>query len=163
MSDFVEMPQVRMDMAAFRDQEYFPMNKREWKRVRGKVEALAQKRNDFAAVGWSAIGVVVTAAFALLSWMPAYAAMEKDSMLEFAWVKPTLLMSVFAGIVVAFIAFTASRKFGQSERATAAEIVAEMNEVFDPDRDQKQQLKLSANAERALRLAETHQGTWGPQ
>lgn len=108
------------------------MNKRDWKRLRTRIEALGKKRREFSAVGWASAGIVMSSVFTGFTWAPAHRSMELSLQVEFAWVWPAVIALGLAALVVAVLAFVGASALGRDERASAGEIVEDMDEIFDP-------------------------------
>ncbi|MCM6761406.1 alkaline shock response membrane anchor protein AmaP [Rathayibacter sp. ZW T2_19] len=106
------------------------MRIRDWQRLRKKVELLQARRRDISAFGWTAVGLVLSAALTLFPWLPAWRALPEDQQLEFAWVTPAIIVAGVAGIILAIISFIFAHLFANAERQTAKELGDDMDSVY---------------------------------
>jgi hypothetical protein len=111
-------------------ERYFPIRIKDWERLRAKAESLQKKRREFSGFAWAMVGLVVTSIFALMAWLPAYAALPMTGKFENAWLTPVFVLAIISGSIMAAGGFWGSHLFADSERATAAEIVSDMDAIF---------------------------------
>jgi hypothetical protein len=107
----------------------FVMRERDWARVRKRVDSLGKKRRELSAVAWACVGVLVSAVFALLAWMPAYATLSDAARIEFAWVLPATIALGALGLLLGGGMFWGAHLIGSDERLTASQIVEEMDDI----------------------------------
>ncbi|PFG19888.1 hypothetical protein ATL40_1464 [Serinibacter salmoneus] len=106
------------------------MRTKDWQRIRSRVESLASKRRDYAALAWAAVGAFVTAVFTACTWAPAFSIMDDPQKFAFAWVWPAIIGFGVLGIITAAIGFLAAGDFARRERATAEELLGEMDDIY---------------------------------
>lgn len=127
--NFVELPMGQIDLTA-QIEEHFVMRVKDWQRLRAKASSLQKKRREFSGFGWAMTGLGLSAALTLMTWIPAYGALPGDRQLEFAWLTPCFTVAAISAAVMAAGAFWGAHLFADSERATASELVAEMDAIY---------------------------------
>jgi hypothetical protein len=87
-------------------------------------------RNGVSFPPWRGrVSVLVSAVFALLAWMPAYATLSDAARIEFAWVLPATIALGALGLLLGGGMFWGAHLIGSDERLTASQIVEEMDDI----------------------------------
>lgn len=127
--NFVELPMGQVDITT-QIEEHFVMRVKDWQRLREKAKSIQKKRREFSGFGWAMVGLGLSAVLSVMTWLPAYAALPADRQIEFAWLTPAFAAAVFSSAIMAAGAFWGAHLFADSERATAAELVADMDAIY---------------------------------
>jgi hypothetical protein len=106
----------------------FMMRERDWLRIRKRIDGMKKQERQFSAIGWTCVGLVISAGFAALSWIQPYAALGNNQS-TFSWVWVAIIALGVLGILLGAGMFWAAYVTRDHEKSTAAEIVEEMDEI----------------------------------
>ncbi len=112
-------------------EEMFPVRQRDWKRIRNRVGKLANPIPGALTVAWACVGVAITAILAWLPWVASYSQLSQDARLQFAWVSPSMVALAFAALLLGIAMFWVNRKIRDLTQTNAAQIVEDMDDIFD--------------------------------
>jgi hypothetical protein len=113
------------------EETHFPIRLKDWKRLRAKVTQMQKRRREFSAFAWAMVGIAISAGLACVVWVPAFDSLDSGSRLSFAWVTPLFIFVAVGTAVMASLAFWGSHLFADSERASAADILADMDSIWE--------------------------------
>lgn len=104
------------------------MRERDWLRIRKRVDGMKKQERQFSAIGWTCVGLVISAAFAALSWIQPYVALGANQSM-FSWVWVAIIALGALGTLLGGGMFWAAHVTRDHEKSTAAEIVDEMDSI----------------------------------
>lgn len=128
ISNFVDLPMGRVDLSS-QEEEHFVIRARDWNRIKLRVADLGKRRQEFSAIAWACVGILVSAVFTALTWAPAYRTMPQASTIEFAWVWPAICALAALGLLVGGMMFWAAHVTGVDAQTSANSILDEMDDV----------------------------------
>ena len=113
-------------------EEWFPMRRADWKRIRTRAGALADPLPYLGQIGWTCVGIGASALLALAPWVPAYSQLPAKAHPSYAWVTPLLAcIGVFSAIVAVFC-MVVNRTMRQREAVTLSSVLSDMDECYTP-------------------------------
>ena len=102
-----------------------------WDALRTQIKELGQPTTGFSSAKWAFVGIAATAAASLLTWWPAFAAMDGEMRGGFTWVWVVLFSALVLGVGVACALFLADRKIQEGRGASVAAVLKEMDMLAD--------------------------------
>lgn len=110
----------------------FNVSERDWHRLYRDVESLENPIGFANNLGWSAVGILLTAAFFALSWNYSYPSLPRDTQQAASWVLPVTVVIVVAAIVIAVVCFVMNYMVEKRLRTDVAAVLGYMNEMHVP-------------------------------
>jgi hypothetical protein len=111
----------------------FPVLVRDWDRIHRRVSDLANPISWARDLAWSCVALGGACVLALIPWLPAYHALDRDSKLAFDWVTPALVIGAGACAVIAVISFVQHAKVDEVVRRDVSHVLEEMDEIHLPE------------------------------
>jgi len=113
------------------------MRHTDWKRIRGRVEKLADPLPYMGQIGWACFGIAASAFLALIPWVPAYGQLPTGAHDHYAWVTPLLAITGVFALASAAFSLLVSMRMRRREKVTLALILSDMDscyELHDPEK-----------------------------
>jgi hypothetical protein len=132
------MPQVQLPggVLALPDQaeESFPIQRREWARLRTRMENLKDPAPWLQSIALVCVGIAPSFFIAWIGWLPVYSSLSASAQLKFDWVAPLLLIVGIAGLVVAGGLFIAHASLRSKIKRDAETLCEDMDDIYAPHR-----------------------------
>lgn len=112
-------------------EDWFSMRHADWKRIRGRVEKLADPLPYMGQIGWACVGISASAFLALIPWVPAYDQLSTAAHNHFSWVTPLLAITGIFALAFAGFSLLVSMRMRQREKVTLASILSDMDACYE--------------------------------
>src|ERR1700759_1341877 len=110
----------------------FPIQMRDWRQLHQKVIALREPPTYLAAVTWIWVGITLSAALALILWLPVHSNLPSKAQIHYSYVTPLLIISAIAGLVIIVFSWAAGGEVQKLRKTNFEEITQSMNSIYEP-------------------------------
>jgi hypothetical protein len=110
----------------------FPVQHRDWLKLRQNVVNLTEPVPYLASVGWTCIGVTASALVALVAWLSINSALPSKAQMRYTFITPLLIITAAAGALIVAYTFTVWYQIKQIRITTVKNVLDEMDAVYEP-------------------------------
>jgi hypothetical protein len=110
----------------------FPVQHRDWLKLRQKVDNLREPVPYLASVGWTCLGITAGALLALVAWLPVNSALPAKAQMRYAFITPLLIITAVAGALIVAFTFTVWHQIKQIRVTTVKNVLDEMDAIYEP-------------------------------
>jgi hypothetical protein len=125
-------------------EDWFSMRHADWKRIRGRVEKLADPLPYMGQIGWACVGISTSAFLALIPWVPAYDQLSTAAHDHFSWVTPFLAIAGAFALVFAAFSLLVNMRMRQREKVILSSILSDMDSCYELHVQEKGAARLSS-------------------
>jgi len=126
-------PSLPSDPDKLRQRERaFPVQDRDWLKLRQKVANLKEPVPYIASVGWTCIGITAGSLLGLLAWIPVNSALPIKARMHYTFMTPLLVITAVAGTVIVTFTFVVGHQIKQIHVTTVENVLADMDAIYEP-------------------------------
>lgn len=113
----------------------FPVQHRDWLEIRQKVVSLAEPMPYLASVGWTCVGITISALLVLFAWQFVNTALPSKAQMHYTFITPLLIITAIAGALIVAFTFTVWRQV-RIRITTVQTVVDEIDAIYRPHKSQ---------------------------
>jgi len=112
--------------------EYFPIQRRDWRQLREKITALREPPTYLAGVTWLTAGITCSAAITLVLWLRVDSVLPSKARMHYSYTTPMLLITAIAGLIITVFSWVAGGEVRKLRKTTFEEILVSMDSIYRP-------------------------------
>ena len=110
----------------------FQVRHSDWLRLRQKVANLKDPVPYLASVGWTCIGITVSAILGLLAWLPINSVLPVKAHTHYTFITPLLIITAIASVLITAFTFTVWHQVKQIRVTTVENVLTDMDTIYEP-------------------------------